>query len=60
MAMGGVEGGSSVELRQVGNELDGGFSLSAGQRRNAGQEILIRETRRESEEVRIHGVYVSR
>jgi hypothetical protein len=58
--MGGVEGGSRVELRQVGDELDGCFSLFAGQSRDAGQEILIRETRRESEEVRVHGVYVSR
>jgi hypothetical protein len=44
----------------VGHELDGCFSLFAGQRRDAGEEILIGETRRESEEVSIHGVYVSR
>ena len=60
MAMGGVERGSRVELRQVGDELDGCFSLFAGQRHDASQEIMIRETRRESEEVGIHGVYVPR
>jgi len=58
--MGGVEGGSRIELRQVGDEIDGCFSLFAGQHRDAGEEILIGETRRESEEVGIHGVYVSR
>jgi hypothetical protein len=49
-----------VELCQVGHELDGRFSLLAGQGRDAGQKIVIGETRRESEEVRIHAVYVSR
>jgi hypothetical protein len=44
----------------VGHELDGRFSLFAGQSREAGEEIFIRETRRESEEVGIHGVYVPR
>jgi hypothetical protein len=58
--MGGVEGGSRVELCEVGHELDGRFSLFAGQYRDAGEEILIRETRRESEEGGVHGVHVSR
>lgn len=58
--MGGVEGGARVELRQVGHELDGRFSLLTGQGRDAGEEILIGETRRESENVRIHEPYVSR
>jgi hypothetical protein len=59
--MSGVEGRPGVELREVGHELDGGFSLLAGQRREASEEIWIRETRCASEEVRIHHeVYVSR
>src|SRR5258708_21738151 len=61
VALGGIEGRSRVQLGQVGHELDGCFSLSAGQGREASEEIWIGETRRESEEVRIrHGVYVSR
>ena len=44
----------------MGNDLDGRVSLYASQRHDAGEEILIRETRRESEKVRIHGMYVSR
>jgi hypothetical protein len=61
MAVSSVEGGSRVELREVGHELDGGFSLLAGQGREASEEIWIRETGRESEQVRIHhGVYVPR
>jgi len=54
MAAGGVEGGSRVELRQVGHDLDGCFSLLAGQGRESIEEVCIRETGRESEQVRIH------
>jgi hypothetical protein len=57
---GGVEGGSCVELSEVGHELDRRFTLVAGEREETAEKILIRETRRESEDVRIHGPYVSR
>jgi len=39
--MSGVEGRPGVELREVGHELDGGFSLLAGQGREASEEIWI-------------------
>ena len=58
--MGGVKGGSRVEFRQVGHELDRRFTLVAGEHDDTAEEILIRKTRRESEDVRVHAVYVSR
>ena len=47
VAMGSVEGGSRLELRQVGDELDGHFPLFARKGHDAGEEILIGETRRD-------------
>ena len=60
LAQGGVEGGPRVERGQVGHELDRCLSFSSGQRSDAGEEILIRKARRESEHVRIHAPCVSR
>jgi hypothetical protein len=56
VALGGEEGGSSVELSQVGDELDRCLALFAGEHADAREEIVIGEARRESEDVRIHGV----
>ena len=44
----------------MGDELDRCFALPARKGKKASEEIVIRETRRESEDVRIHGVYLSR
>ena len=59
VALGRIECRSSIEFSQVGDELDQCLSLLAGERKDAGQQILIRESRRHSEDVRIHSPYVS-
>jgi hypothetical protein len=55
-ALGGEEGGSSIELSQVGYELDRCLALLAGEHSDAREEIVIREARGESEDVRVHVV----
>ena len=54
MALGGEEGGSGVEHGQMRDELDRCLALVAGEHTDAREEILIRETRRESENVHTH------
>jgi hypothetical protein len=54
--VGGEEGGSSVELRQVRDEFDCGLALRAGEHADAREEIVIGEARGESEDVRVHFV----
>jgi len=44
----------------MGDELDRCFALPARKGKKASEEIVIRETRRESEDVRVHAPYVSR
>ena len=53
-ALGSEEGGSNVEYGQVGDEVDQRLPLLTREHPDAREEILIRETRRESERVRIH------
>jgi hypothetical protein len=43
VALGGEEGGSSVELSQVGDELDRCLALIAGEHADAREEIVIGE-----------------
>src|SRR6266851_1771844 len=59
-ALGGVERRPGVERRQVRDELDRGLALTAGENADAREEIVIRETRRESESVHTHVACVSR
>ncbi|PYQ38590.1 MAG: hypothetical protein DMF77_23690 [Acidobacteria bacterium] len=54
VAFGGEEGGSGVEDRQVGHELDRRLPFLAREHTETREEILIRETRRESENVHTH------
>jgi len=54
VAFGGVEGGSGIERGQVGHELDRCLPLLAGEHTDAREEILIRQARGESEDVRVH------
>ncbi len=54
VALGGEEGGSGVEHGQMRDELDRCLALVAGEHTDAREEILIRETRRESENVHTH------
>jgi hypothetical protein len=50
----GVQGRPSVEHRQVGYELDRGVPLLGGEYADASQKIRIRQSGRESEDVRFH------
>jgi hypothetical protein len=54
VAFGSEERGSSVELSQVGDELDRCLALIAGEDADAGEEIVIGEAGGESEDVRVH------
>jgi hypothetical protein len=54
VALGGEEGGASVELSQVGDELDRCLALFGREHPNAREEIVIREAGGESEDVRVH------
>ena len=54
VASGGEEGGSGIERGQVSHELDRCLPLLAGKHADAREEILIRQTRGESEDVRVH------
>jgi hypothetical protein len=54
VALGGEEGGSSIELSEVGYELDRCLALVAGEHTDAREEIVIREAGGESEDVRVH------
>ena len=57
---GRVDGRSRLERGEMGHELDRCFALLAREGEKASEEFVIRETRRESEDVRVHAVYVSR
>ena len=54
MAFGGEEGGSGVEHGQVRHQLDRCLALPAGEHTDTREEILIRQARGESEDVRVH------
>ena len=54
VAFGGEEGGSGVEHSQMRHELDRCLALLAGEHADAREEIVIRETGGESEDVRVH------
>jgi hypothetical protein len=60
MSFGRVDGRPRVERGEMGDELDRCFALLARESKKASEEIVIRETRRESEDVRVHAPYVSR
>jgi hypothetical protein len=60
VALGGEEGRSGVERRQVRDELDRGLALTAGENADAREEFVIGEGRRESESVHTHIACVSR
>ena len=56
----GLERRPRIEHGQVGDQLGRSLALPAGERSDAGEKIVIRETRRESEHVRVHSSCVSR
>ena len=59
-AFGSVEGGSRLERGQVGDEVDRRLPLLTREHPDAREEILIRQARRESKDVRIHASCLSR
>jgi hypothetical protein len=60
VALASVERGPCLERGQMGDELDRSLSLLAGEHADAGEEILIRKSGRDSEHVRIHALCLSR
>jgi hypothetical protein len=56
VAAGGIERWTRLERGQVGDQLRRRLALTASKRRDAVEKIVIGETRRESEHVRIHAL----
>jgi hypothetical protein len=60
MALCGMKRRPGIERGQVGDQLRGRLALLAGERREAVEKVVIGETGRENEHVRVHSAGVSR
>ena len=59
IGLGGVDGGTGIERGQVGHQLDRRFALRTREHVEAREEILIRQSGRDGEDVCLHASLVS-